>query len=118
MVLRLYKTLFWISFAVMLLGVCTYSYEIYDNTNNPTAENIVLHKVKTNSPFYNRSLLEATTESDIAEAREDMKSSGLVYLLGYYEYKNALAIAAFFFQFLALIILKKWFSWVLAKPQT
>lgn len=111
---KLYKTLFWISFSIMIAGSCGYLYEIYDHTIHPTVENVVLHKVKTNSPFYYRSVLDAPTESDYREVKEDMRSS-LVDLLGYYEYKNALSVFAFIAQFLVLIALNRWLSWVL-KP--
>lgn len=111
MTMRLYKTVFWISFIGMLIGAGSSLNSIRNNINAPTIDHVLLLRVKNAGPFHNIPLVADISEDDRESVRYDFKNN-LIRSVFYYENYNVSMILFFIFQFLAVILVKKWLTWL------
>jgi hypothetical protein len=107
---KLYSSLYWFSFLMMISFVVANTFQIYENINKPTSDNVKMYRVLTNNEFYTKYLDEPITDDEIDSVKTHMKSS-LVTLFDYEGLKIGWIIIGIA-QFLLLIMLKKWIDWL------
>jgi len=116
MALKLYKTVFWISFAIMVVGAGVSVNRIRLNFSTPTTEQVLMSRTKAESPFYSKPLVSPVDKDDFDSIRFDYENHPIKSLL-YYENGNVSNLLVFVLQFLMIIGLKKWVTWLVQKPQ-
>ena len=113
MILRLYKTVFWISFAIAAIVSLNMASEIISDTRRPKEHNVLTYRIFTNSAFYSKSLDAPADQEEIIAVKQHMASS--LEMFYNHHQSNFMFMILSMGQFLTLISFKKWFVWVIKK---